>query len=475
MSDSYETKSTGTLRATTSNNTGRYERTGLAELDNVHIPAACFIRSRPESANLPQHWSSQVHPEGQIYFCRQGAPRVVTEAYLHRPETLGKVTRWVQKIEEMLADQHFRMTEQVELFIKIEEDDCAYYFVDHVTHTEFWLEELNTYDLGLPPVVSLQQFSIISEELYWSHVEHFPMHFGGVSTESLDSLLCVLTHAICDQMTSKVSTFPYSKQECEGFVSLLKNSRGHATDGNITCVVGRIWSLVFRNRYLTQYGQENSRLSRDQSVLYAPETKHQWVSTLANRVSFNISERYLAQLDDVFVDHLVYSEQWKNLIAGCLKDWRASLHGAFFGLMLHVFLLSLQSCPTLAVTSALLFGASLLGSTLLMHRYGPLEGISATQAMEYLESIQSPTFKFRFVALMFALPDALRLWGMLVFFANGICMTHAYLGTAFAAGISIAALLVIFMFQWTTSERFNNALANLRSFRSQDDTYTSLV
>ncbi|KAJ7434393.1 hypothetical protein B0H11DRAFT_1938687 [Mycena galericulata] len=38
-----------------------------------------------------------------------------------------------------------------ELFIELEADDCAYYFVDHANRAQSWLGQINTYDLGLPP------------------------------------------------------------------------------------------------------------------------------------------------------------------------------------------------------------------------------------------------------------------------------------------------------------------------------------
>ncbi|KAJ6514554.1 hypothetical protein DFH09DRAFT_1196682 [Mycena vulgaris] len=232
-----ETKSEGNLRPITSNDTGRYETTGWAEPNNMQISSGLFIRSLPDY--LPLHWSAHIHPGGQLYFCRDGSPRVVTEAYLHRPETLGKVTRWIKKIEDTVADKSFPISDQVELFIEIEGEDCAYYFKD-----------IDTFELGLPPVVSLSQRNILCKELYWTHVERFPMHFGGLSRTTVDSLVCVFKHAICDHMTSRVSTFPYSKEECETFLSLLKNSRDHVADGNTTWVVA-----IGRNRHLTHYDQ----------------------------------------------------------------------------------------------------------------------------------------------------------------------------------------------------------------------------
>ncbi|KAJ7148856.1 hypothetical protein C8R46DRAFT_1311040 [Mycena filopes] len=449
-----DTKSEGVLRPTTSNSTGRYDRTGLAVPFNMTISPGMFI------AYLPAHWSAHIHPEGQIYFHREGSPSVVTEAYLYRPETLDKVTHWIKKIENIAAEKDFPISDELELFIKLEGDDCAYYFVDHGARAQSWMENVDTDVIGLPAVVSVSQLNLCLEELYWGHVEFFSMH-KALPVNALDSLLCVLTHAICDQMTSRVSTFPYTQQECEAFVSLLKNSRDHIGNGNIVSTVARIWSLICRNRYLTQYGQEYSRLSRDQAVLYDPSTQHRWVSAVASRLTFGTSNRYLARLDDVFVDRMVYIEEWKSMVTGCLRDWRSTSHTAFFALMLHMFILTLTPSISLTIASASLFVASLLASTVLIHRFDPLQGICVTEAMEYLESIQSPTFKFQFVASVYAIPHALNLWGIFVFFMNCIYMLAMHLGSKFAAGISVVALLGVLAFQWTTSPRFNHSLTRL--------------
>ncbi|KAF7318902.1 hypothetical protein HMN09_00226000 [Mycena chlorophos] len=325
----------GALRPTTSNDTGRYEKTGIAEPSSMMFSSAAFTRLRmPEPEYLPQGWSAHIHPEGQLYFARAGAPRVVTEAYMYRKDVLDSVLSWVKQIEDVAFKNGFPVSPHIELFLKLEDDDdCAYYFVDHSTRAQTWMEDIDTEDLGLPAVVSVSQLNLICEELYWSHVEHFPMHLSALPVATIDSLICVFTHAMCDQMTSRVSTFPYSKQECESFLSLLKNAREHSCDGNIICTVARLWSLICRNRYLTFYGEEFARLSRDQAVLYDPATKHEWISTVAARVSFQTSSRYLQRLNDVFVDRIVYAEQWGMLLTGCLRDWRSTSYEAFFGVI----------------------------------------------------------------------------------------------------------------------------------------------
>ncbi|KAF7325836.1 hypothetical protein MKEN_00434300 [Mycena kentingensis (nom. inval.)] len=471
--------SKGALRPTTSNDTGRYERTGFSEPCSMRISPGMFARNMmPEPAYLPPQWTEHTHPEGQLYFARAGSPRVVTEAYLYDKRTLESVLCWVKQIEDRASAADFALSDSLELFVKLEEDDCAYYFVDHATRAQFWMDDVDTEELGLPDVVSISHLNLVCEELYWSHVEHFPMHIPGLPASTVDSLSCVFTHAICDQMTSRVSSFPYSKEECESFVKLLKTSRGHLSDGNVISTVARLWSIICRNRHLTFYGQEFSRLSRDHAVLYDATPQHEWVSTIASRVSFRTSERYRAKLDDVFVDHLVYGEQWKTLVTSCLQDWRGISREAFLVLLLHLFFLAMPVHQATAVASTALLGVSMLSSALLVHRFEPLQNLCASQAMDYLESVHSPILHFQLVALTFALPRALYLWGLVFVFANCLVLIGGFFGLYAAGAILLVAGILGLGFQWTTSQEFSYRLADIRERWTQKrdvDVCTSLV
>ena len=111
-----------------------------------------YLLNRP--TYLPPQWSAYTHPEGQLYFFRHAALRIVTEAYIYHPDIMAKVGDWSRVIEDLIAQKHIVLSDNVELFLQIEDNDCAYYFVDHATRIEFWLEELNTDDLNIPAVVS---------------------------------------------------------------------------------------------------------------------------------------------------------------------------------------------------------------------------------------------------------------------------------------------------------------------------------
>jgi hypothetical protein len=157
-----------------------------------------------------------------LYFFREGPLRVVTEAYLYRPDIMKNLCRWIEHIESLLSDAEMTISEDIELFLELEGENCAYYFVDHATCAQFWMESLETDQLGLPPVVSTSHLSkcsrcsspeekifdfiflpeIVLEELYWVHVEHFPMHLRGLPTQKLDEILSIFYHGLCGRVPS---------------------------------------------------------------------------------------------------------------------------------------------------------------------------------------------------------------------------------------------------------------------------------
>lgn len=135
-------------------------------------------------------------------------------------------------------------------------------------------------------------------------------------------------------------------------------------------------------------------------------------------LTFKTSDIYLARLDDVFVDHIVYVDQWSRFMSDCLQEWRRSLFGVsifsvqeepmltynrrfpdscaycwFCGwkfisrdhhFRLHLPFLVLNSpSPALLTASVAVFGSGLASSTLLGHKYEPMQGISATDAVSF--------------------------------------------------------------------------------------------
>ncbi|KAF7336161.1 hypothetical protein MVEN_02163500 [Mycena venus] len=456
--------SPGSLRPITSHSTNRYAKRALADPFIMEIPPGLFMRSKePEPGYLPPLWSAHIHPEGQLYFVHEGSLRVV----MHRPETLEIAWCWIRYIEGLISDAEITVSGDIELFLQLEGPDCAYYFVDHATCTQFWLESSDTERLDLPTVTSTSQLRIVLEQLYWVHVEHFPMHLQPLPISKLEEIISIFQHGLCDQMTSRGSTFNYTAKDCTVFVNILLGCRGNMNNGHTTWIIARLWSIVGtnepldfftnnffpdHNRYLTFYGEENSRLSREQSVLWDPEPKYPWISSLLAYCTFKTSDLHLARLDDVFVDHMVYADRWEQLVGDCLREWRVTMSGALAGIALHLPIFVLESpLPTMSIASTALLISSLGSSVFLNHVYEPMEHLTATDAMNYLDDIESPVFKFQFTALAFSLPKALLLWGYLILLANGLLVVIKYLGVEAAFGLAGLFLLVAFTLYGTTS------------------------
>ncbi|KAG6906814.1 hypothetical protein DXG01_011998 [Tephrocybe rancida] len=226
----------GCIRHTTPRDTGRYDRGAKVESGDIVLDAGRVFASEPAPNYLPLQWLPYIHPEGQLYFSKDAAtPRVVTEANLHDPKIFEKVEYWAHVVENLLSESlDIVLSNDVELFLQIEENDCAYYFVDHQSQTTFWLDTLDTDEIGIPPVASPSHLRIALQELYWTHVEYFPAHLACLAPRALEELIGVFTHgqaepagvhSVADHLTSSTSTFPYDAQDCSKFLKLLRTFR----------------------------------------------------------------------------------------------------------------------------------------------------------------------------------------------------------------------------------------------------------
>ena len=87
----------------------------------------------------------------------------------------------------------------------------------------------------------------------------------------------------------------------------------------------RIWSQINRHRFIHFYGEGNARLSRDQRMLETDAIKSPLILRACIRLLFNEPERYLTELDTLWVDELVCIDPWKAFVSSCLSDWRESV------------------------------------------------------------------------------------------------------------------------------------------------------
>lgn len=80
---------------------------------------------------------------------------------MYRPEIMDKISAWANGIEEAFRIKGITLSATIELFLEPREDleSCGYYFVDHATRSEFWIDQVSTDILDLEPVVSISHLS----------------------------------------------------------------------------------------------------------------------------------------------------------------------------------------------------------------------------------------------------------------------------------------------------------------------------
>lgn len=97
--------------------------------------------------------------------------------------------------------------------------------------------------------------------------------------------------------------------------------------------------------------------------------------------------------------------------------------------------------------------------------------------MDYLDTVQSPTFRFQFMAFVFSLPKTLQLWGFVVFLGNCLLVVAEYVGIRAAIAITAISLLLIGTLYCTTSEAFHTACDTFTGMfrRRNEDTTGQMV
>ncbi|TEB18540.1 hypothetical protein FA13DRAFT_1648550 [Coprinellus micaceus] len=406
--------SVGSLYPILPQQTGRYN---VAQRCS-QAPACCSRRWNVYGSSHTFQWSAYTHPEGQVYFGRSGdsSLRVVTDSYLYKPEVAEKLVSWVQIIEKEAEALNFNVSESVELYVQLEDEDCNYYFADHVARTLFWLDDYETSALGLLPVVSPSHLKLQLEEHYWTHVEYHSMHGFGFHSNVVEEAISDLISGCGDHLTSNTSTFPYSREECKAFLDMLVPARDRPLNGRILSLTARILNVIASNRYFTHYGQEQARLCRDNAILDSGDSTAEagptWANTVASTLTFHSQDFFVDRLNTIFTDNYVYAVDWKQFVKQSMNKWKFAFVQSIALLALHIFAFFLPVSLPLAMASAGSLSLSIVASAILINRHQDMEDSTASEGHAYLCKNLSKQWKFQHLALAFALPQALSLWGL---------------------------------------------------------------
>lgn len=435
------------LTPVTSLANNRYDKMADVTLSHVEIEPGLFqFTNGPEPMYLPPGWVTYTHPEGQPYFHRTTGLRVVTEAYLYRSETMDRVSAWASRIEDALLIKGIKPSHTVELFLQPCEDleSCGYYLVDHATRSEFWIDQVSTEFLGLRRVVSISHLKLALEELYWAHLEYFPMHYDGLSLETVDDLISVFAHGQTDRMTSPTSTFPYSVDDCAKFVQILENARKQDMDGNLTWIVARLCCNIARHRFVHHAGQEFPRLDREQSILATRPDMDHWILRLCSSLCFGLPESHYSRFKKIYVDHEVDARDFRSFISNCLDDWKSSLSWSLPLLMSNILLSCTPSASRfIGMSSIIMCGMSTTSGIILSVRHEGFEKATPELVYSHIDAIRSDNYGFRPSACVFSLPRALCMWGLGLLMVQAMVLTFRLVNTTVAISWTTFVLLIV--------------------------------
>ncbi|KAH8101124.1 hypothetical protein BXZ70DRAFT_934529 [Cristinia sonorae] len=375
------------LRLTTSVATTRYDRQERVTPRHQIIPIGLFgIGHSPNPPYLPPLWAECVHPEGSYYFVRNSQPRVVTEANLRKPEIQKKIADWLDDINTFLTANDIQLPPTVELTLDPSEDleDCAYYFVDHASRIEFWVDPVSTDQLGMRTSMSEAHLRYALEEHYWTHVEHFPSHKAQEMELCFAQLFDILLHAHADMTSSNVSTYPFCREELASYIQILTAARDadRLDSPHMRWTIARLWAVLYNHRFMTHYNQDVCRMSRDQSIIDFGTKLESRTFSLLSTLSFRTASTYKAALQRLWVDEIVYISDWRPFIAASHQDWLISVCMSFALLLCN--LVSLQtpfSIEIFVLLSAVVCNAAILCGVTLMMKHQGAQSMTADEAV----------------------------------------------------------------------------------------------
>lgn len=94
-----------------------------------------------------------------MYFVRHTSPKIVTNAYMLDSTIQAEVLEAIEVVDEKVADHKAALSDTVEVYINLDGDNtCGYYLIDHSLRVQFWLDEVDTDELYLPPSASEEHF-----------------------------------------------------------------------------------------------------------------------------------------------------------------------------------------------------------------------------------------------------------------------------------------------------------------------------
>ncbi|KAH9941634.1 uncharacterized protein BXZ73DRAFT_41460 [Epithele typhae] len=447
--------------------------------------------------NVPAGWKAVTHPEGRLYFY-DDRRRIFTDNDVREPGIAAMLDTFARQLDEMILEQSLELPANHELVLFLEPRKSApgvfnwcYYFVDHSTRTLFWIHECDPVEtLDIREVIALKAPYDIRHEIqskYWMHIEMYP-HQRHITPDVYTELTGMLTFASMDSTTSMTSTVAYRGDDVHRMITLVKIAKSVDGTDYATAVIGRLMCTWTHYRFFNFYGQTHARLNRDQSVYHGVKKRRTLLIRFFAPFFWNAPHVHLRSLEKIYIDEVITIIPWGGFISKLQNEWQEFVLYATVLLNANVAFLAIPSVDTgsldhvtparissfLSIVTSV--GSILLG-LLLIRQHRVKSKDTAEEAHRFLRSRKHKGLGLETLAIIYSLPYALLMWGMITFllafsFECFSVQTHSSLFLT-GAGWVIIGLLVCWTIitGWESGETSRWAVykERFRMFFSKDD------
>lgn len=389
-------------------------------------------------------WDCQIHPHGTLYFSSEQViwkdPEmettmveitVFTDADVRNQSNSDVIASCVR----MLLDQaqiagHLEDT-LTELTVDLStntrgELECKYYFVAPDRRALFWEEGFEAMNLfGEVKGVTNGHIKYAMEAEYWMHRELYPNDCE-ITPELYRELQAMILHAYTDTIFSEASLAPFDTDELQRALNIVDylngivNKPDSIINDQYIWAYARLMRMFTRARFSNFYGEIGARLGTDHTV-YAEDSylEKRPLVKLFNLVMFGSPSSHVRKIDSVWVDQSVNRPRWKTFMNGLTNEWSGL---AIYSTVMLAVDISFLAVPAISerlsaqitlYISSLCSVASLVVSALLAQSS---HQDSIDQATAFMTRMTRSLHGKENLAIIFSLPYALVIWGMVFFF-----------------------------------------------------------
>ncbi|KAF9553270.1 hypothetical protein CPC08DRAFT_713906 [Agrocybe pediades] len=403
-----------------------------------------------------------------------GTIKVWTESDIFRHNILTQLEAHLTIIEDFISEVGLVIRPQWNLVINYYDDGLSspytgYYLVDHEMHKVFFLDEYEAEDLDawcqVPGAQSECHIGHEIEAQYWYFVLLHP-HALHMENRHVQRLRGIILHFIGDSTTSSSSNAPYSLDELYRVLSLTDQmSENIDIHGEGTAsLLGRFMFVINRERFLNFYGEAHSRLYTTFSVYGTPIYARKWLVKTVSPLLFYAPDFHLRTLQSMSVDGVTRRFKFQDFVQRLNGEWEQIILFGTVVLNANVAFLAIQSVDNnnsgdphrlpAQVMSYLSIVAS-VGSILLGLLLGREFKIKASESDDEIHTKyfllgrrHARGLGLEILAILYTLPYALLMWGMLAFLAAfaSLCFKTSSLSTRITVGSSFVVVACLIAF-----------------------------